>query len=410
MSARKATPKGKRKQSAQTTHSAPVPADTNASVPRSENVETKAAVAKAAVTSLVDFPLVLSLVFGGCCANVWSYESLLKMNAQLGTTLTFSQMVFITLHSLPSFITWSGRSSLPRLKPRQVPFARWAAQVLVLTTGSLLNNWAYAYNVPLTVQIVFRSAGTFPALLPLHLINAQLSRGPGLAVSMLFGYAFMKKRYSVAQIAAVVFVSIGVVVATLSRPSSPHASDAASPWRYSTGVLMLTVSLLLTGVLGMLQELTYSKYGPCWKEGVFYTHFLSLPIFLFLTEDIKAGFHSLAKQPASAAALPALFAPLVPYIVLAANLVTQLICVSGVNQLTSRVSSVSTNLVLTTRKAISLCFSVWWFGNGWNTQLGAGAGMVFLGSLLYTLVSGPAGSGSVSSTRSPRRLRKKKVQ
>ena len=47
----------------------------------------------------------------------------------------------------------------------------------------------------------------------------------------------------------------------------------------------------------------------------------------------------------------------------------------------------STNIVLTTRKAVSLCFSVWWFGNGWNSQLGTGAGMVFLGSILYTIVT-----------------------
>ena len=47
----------------------------------------------------------------------------------------------------------------------------------------------------------------------------------------------------------------------------------------------------------------------------------------------------------------------------------------------------STNLVLTARKAISLCISVWWFGNGWNAELTAGAGMVFAGSLLYTFVS-----------------------
>ena len=61
----------------------------------------------------------------------------------------------------------------------------------------------------------------------------------------------------------------------------------------------------------------------------------------------------------------------------------------------------STNLVLTTRKAISLCFSVWWFGNGWNAQLGVGAGMVFLGSLLYTAVtargSKPPPVGAVAS-------------
>ena len=34
---------------------------------------------------------------------------------------------------------------------------------------------------------------------------------------------------------------------------------------------MLTISLLLTGILGLLQEKTYTIYGPCWREGVFYT-------------------------------------------------------------------------------------------------------------------------------------------
>ncbi|KAH9946542.1 UAA-domain-containing protein, partial [Amylocystis lapponica] len=326
-------------------------------------------VSKAAVaTSLVDYSLILSLVFGGCCANVWSYEHLLKMDASLGTTLTFSQMCFIALQSLPSFLTSTPRSYFPRLKPRRVPLRRWATQVLVLTSGSLLNNWAYAFHVPLTVQIVFRSAG--------------------LAVSMLFGYLFMKKRYSLPQIASVAVVSAGVVLATLSRPSAPAPDAPAPPQRtYALGVVMLTVSLLLSGVLGLLQEQTYSTYGPCWREGVFYTHFLSLPVFLFLVPDVARGFRSLSGGPDPAA--PA--ASLAPHLVLAANLVTQLACVSGVNQLTSRVSSVSTNLVLTTRKALSLCFSVWWFGNGWDAQLGAGAGMVFLGSLLYTLVGAGAG-------------------
>ena len=48
----------------------------------------------------------------------------------------------------------------------------------------------------------------------------------------------------------------------------------------------------------------------------------------------------------------------------------------------------STNLVLTARKALSLCFSVWWFGNGWNAELGLGASMVFLGSMFYSFASG----------------------
>ncbi|KAJ8075799.1 golgi uridine diphosphate-N- acetylglucosamine transporter [Marasmius tenuissimus] len=305
---------------------------------------------------LLDYSSILSTVFGGCCANVWTYEQLLTMNPGIGSFLTFSQMVFITIQSLPSFLHF-GNNRIPRLKPQQVPISQWALQVVVLTTGSLLNNWAFAFNVPLAVMIVFRSAG--------------------LAVSMLLGFLVLRRRYTFLQVISVTLVSVGVVLATLSK-SSPHSStkDASGDMnRYAIGIGMLVVSLILTGVLGILQEQTYKKYGPCWKEGVFYTHFLSLPVFLFLIPDVKQGFSSLSDNKTSS---------LIPWLMLGGNLVTQLICVSGVNRLSSRVSSVSTNLVLTTRKAISLCISVWWFG-GWNSQLAAGAGMVFSGSLLFTL-------------------------
>ncbi len=67
-------------------------------------------------------------------------------------------MLFIALRLLPSFLTFS-ESWVPQLKPRRVPLEIWGMQVLVLTTGSLLNNWAFAYKVPLTILIVIRSAG-----------------------------------------------------------------------------------------------------------------------------------------------------------------------------------------------------------------------------------------------------------
>ncbi|KAI0704370.1 UAA transporter family-domain-containing protein [Cytidiella melzeri] len=369
--------------------------------------------AKPVAMSLLDFSYILSLVFGGCCANVYTYEYMLRLDPHLGTALTFSQMVFVTLHSLPSFIVWRRLNWLPIpvsiptliMKPRQVPLSQWALQVFVLTTGSLLNNWAFGFSVPLTVQIIFRSAG--------------------LAVSMLFGRLFLAKRYSSSQIGAVLLVTLGVTLATTSRPSSTKDTTASNidVSQYTIGVLMLTTSLLLTGVLGILQERTYTRYGPCWKEGVFYTHALSLPIFVIFIPSVKRGFKSLSQASASfpsdsisdfwdndddeivthplsrlVALAQASFMDLLdippsatfnarPYATLLVNLITQLACVSGVNQMTSRISSVSTNVVLTARKAISLCFSVWWFGNGWNAQLGTGAGMVFLGSILYTMVT-----------------------
>ncbi|ESK84616.1 hypothetical protein Moror_13328 [Moniliophthora roreri MCA 2997] len=316
-----------------------------------------------AASLLLDYSSILTMVFGGCCANVWTYEQLLMLNPRIGSTLTFSQMIFITVQSFPSFLMLprsdKGKitSWIPHLKPRQVPISEWALQVLVLTTGTLLNNWAFAFNVPLAVMIVFRSAG--------------------LAVSMLLGYFVLKRRYNLYQVVSVIVVSVGVVLATLSKSSSPSAKTVThdSLDQYAIGISMLVASLVLTGILGILQEKAYKKYGPCWQEGVFYTHLLALPVFLFLGADLKQGFASLSENKTSSMA---------SWLMLAANLGTQLICVSGVNRLTSRVSSVSTNLILTTRKAISLCISVWWFG-GWNPMLATGAAMVFSGSLLFTM-------------------------
>ncbi|KAJ3719650.1 UAA transporter [Lentinula guzmanii] len=314
------------------------------------------------------------------------------MNPRIGSALTFSQMMFITLQSLPGFITFDSSSTrieegnrktwlsyLPRLKPRQVPIMRWFSQVLVHTTGSLLNNWAFAFNVPLTVLIVFRSAG--------------------LAVSMVLGYFVLGRRYSAIQVTSVLVVSSGAVLATLSKTSTASSTvELVDMQRYGLGIVMIVTSLLLTGILGLLQEQTYKEYGPFWKEGVFYTHLLSLPVFLFLARDVKQGLASL-NYPGSSVSGPAPGSAFSSWLILSGNLVSQLLCVSGVNKLTSRVSSVSTNLVLTTRKAISLCLSVWWFGSGWNAELAIGACMVFAGSLAFSLASSGT---SVSSSEDDR--------
>jgi UDP-xylose/UDP-N-acetylglucosamine transporter B4 len=192
---------------------------------------------------------------------------------------------------------------------------------------------------------------------------------------MLFGAFFLKKRYSTTQVISVIMVSAGAILAALSRPPVRSRKNAEDSRKYIIGVAMLVISLLLTSALGLLQERTYQKYGPCWREGVFYSHCLSLPIFLFLIPDVKQGVYSLSEGSH----------PYTSYLIMAGNLVSQLICVSSINRLSSQVSSVSTNLVLTIRKALSLCFSVWWFGNGWTTQLGIGAGMVFFGSFIFSI-------------------------
>ncbi|KAH9046526.1 UAA transporter [Lactarius hengduanensis] len=329
--------------------------------------------------ALLDYSMLLVLVFGGCCSNVWAYEELLRAESSFGPALTFSQMLFIAAQQLPSFVIWEtpSRSWLPRLKPRQVPISQWLVLVTTFASGTLLNNLVFAFNVPLAVQIIFRSAG--------------------LAVSMLLGRVFMGKRYTLQQITAVAVVSSGVVIATLSRPragasSSAQPSSSTTPAadasRYAIGVAMLLTSLVCTGAHGALQEHTYSTYGPHWREGVFYMHMLSLPLFALMPGHVRQGFVGLSSRTTGR-----------PYTMLAFNLLSQLVCVTGVNQLSSRVSAVSTQVVLTARKAISLCFSVWWFGGGWNGQFACGAFMVFVGSFWYSILPALAQSTATPTNR-----------
>jgi solute carrier family 35 (UDP-xylose/UDP-N-acetylglucosamine transporter), member B4 len=207
--------------------------------------------------------------------------------SQVGSALTFSQTLFITIQTLPQFLVWQQSSPetwLPRIKARQVPVRRWILQVLVHTTGSLLNNWAFAFHVPLTIQIVFRSAGqSLNRLIFKSCINNfQVWRYPCFLVTFFSRSDTPLRRLCVFSVTicfrfqlclktSVFLVSIGVILTTLSRPSGTSNKSPEDLGRYIIGISMLTVSSLLTGVLGMLQERTYKKYGPCWREGVFYT-------------------------------------------------------------------------------------------------------------------------------------------
>lgn len=71
----------------------------------------------------------------------------------------------------------------------------------------------------------------------------------------------------------VLLVTLGVMLSTTSGLSwnTSGNSPTTDITQYTTGIIMLAISLILTGILGLLQERTYTRYGPCWKEGLFYT-------------------------------------------------------------------------------------------------------------------------------------------
>ena len=275
-------------------------------------------------------------------------------------------------------------------------------------------------------------------------------RSGGLIVSMVLGWALGKK-YTWTQVASVVLVTIGVALTTLSasRPASsstvvrPQSVDTDASYSYATGIGMLSLALLLSGLLGLVQERTQSTYSRSpspvpnglntnndsnknnknklvprvvepsakWQEAMFYVHVLSLPMFIPVRGDISSQLRVIHSPSSPRLSFPLAFnmTATIPaaYIPLLLNTLTQLVCVAGVNRLTTCVSALTVTLVLVVRKAASLVLSM--VGDGFVVKhaarvitrasprprnvhvdarmMWAGAAMVMLGTVGYSLGS-----------------------
>lgn len=233
---------------------------------------------------------------------------------------------------------------------------------------------------------------------------------------------------------SVLLVTGGVILTTLS--ASKPASDAGLSTSsltldhtktYAFGIGLLTLALVLSGFLGMVQDFTFAKYvhgkaavaqpkdkdAPApWQESMFYLHLLSMPMFLSVREDLSTQIAALQASPTMHVVIPASPSALLQnassfaagkaprlatlalpsaYVPLVLNTLTQLVCVAGVHRLTARVSSLTVTLVLVVRKAVSLLISIL-FGRGaagmeHKTMMWTGAACVFVGTILYSLAS-----------------------
>jgi hypothetical protein len=114
-------------------------------------------------------------------SNALTLEQVTSEHPRTGTLITFLQFLLISIHGLFTHVTFSSpqassglrRLPYPRLKPRKLPIKWYFVQVFLFYAVNLLNNTAFRYGIPMTVHIIFRSAG--------------------LLVSMLLGWAFAEK-------------------------------------------------------------------------------------------------------------------------------------------------------------------------------------------------------------------------
>ncbi|CAG8605690.1 4984_t:CDS:2 [Acaulospora morrowiae] len=191
-----------------------------------------------------------------------------------GNLFTFAQFLFISGEGLFHHLEYRPPSPILRLKKRTVPVYRWVVQVVLFFTVSVLNNIALGYRISVPLHIIFRSGG--------------------LIISMVLGWALAGKRYTLKQVISVVMVTLGVVLATISSGSINTKGRVidVSTSDYVIGIILLSIALILSGIMGLYQEFTYQKYGSNWRESLFYTHFLALPLFCIFYSDIAGQIQS----------------------------------------------------------------------------------------------------------------------
>ncbi|KAG0642663.1 UAA transporter [Tuber brumale] len=329
------------------------------------------AIAQATIPMWVQTAVMIALIFGGCCSNVsrnlLDGKKAALSEPQTGHLLTFAQFLFVAVEGL---VYHFDASSKTLLKPNQIPIHRWLIQILMYFSVSILNNYAFGYSISVPVHIILRSGGSMTTLV----------------IGWLWG-----KRYSKVQVLSVLMLTVGIVLSAWGDSKGVGQTEE-SMTRFITGLAILFVAQVISAFMGLYIEGTYTRYGNHYREGLFYSHFLSLFLFIPFIPSIRTQYHKLLKSPP----LPPLTSQFpqfsqiqIPQHVffLLLNAATHYICVRGVNVLASRSSALTVTIVLNIRKLVSLLLSIWLFGNALNWGVVIGAVVVFGGGFMYAVES-----------------------
>ncbi|GAB7342630.1 hypothetical protein MBLNU457_g0795t1 [Dothideomycetes sp. NU457] len=352
------------------------------------------------MTTLLSSLSITTLIFGGCCSNVFALEALIRTAPSSGLLITFSQFLFV---ATTSYITQFSPTAPYTLSPPRVPLRKWAYIAALFYAVNMLNNWAFAFRISVPVHIILRSFGS--------------------VITMLAGWC-VGKTYSPLQILSVAVLTAGVVVTSWAdaegKGKSLDAGSDGSNAQFSAGLGVLLLAQVLSAYMGVYVQETYAQHGASWTENLFYSHALSLPLFVPLAPLLQRQWRALADTAPidpgflqSLTKVAGLSSPLLEnllkrtstaprgLLLLLSNAIMQLACISGVNLLSAKSSAVTVTIVLNVRKLVSFILSTVLFGHALSAKMALGAALVFGSGAIY---------GFESTVRIPRRRRRREME
>jgi len=308
-------------------------------------------------------------------------ESIIKIQKNCGNIILLFQFMFIVIEGLINNVQFrSIKKGFPiTMKPRQAPLYKWFVMVLLFFSSSALNNLVFKYNISMPFHIIFRSSSI--------IMNIVMSR------------IILKRRYTAQQILAILIVTVGVIITTISssKKSKNIYTKEIVLQDFIKGIMILIFSSFIGALMAIYQEYMFREYPNSWKECLFYKHLLSLPMFLFLIPQLKEQWNLFRSSPILPLRyyLPVLNLPSILadvriqgiWLYVVANTISQYICISSIQKLSSIISSVSLTLILNIRKFVSLLVSIILFKNNFPLWSWIGSIMVFSGVIWYSKIT-----------------------
>lgn len=311
-------------------------------------------------------------VFIGCGINVVFLELLVKQDPGSGNLVTFTSFFSIAL------IGFAFTAKFGTVKPK-IGLRDYFILVLMFFASSLCNNYAFNFNIPMPLHMIFRAGS--------------------LIANMIMGIIILKKKYTLSKYLSVAMISLGIVICTIMsstevKSTVPPPKDGSpivptTPYEdlfwWTLGITLLTVALFISARMGIYQEVLFARYGKHSQEALLYTHLLPLPLFLLLGGNLWEHMSmAIDSEPYEITALGIALPIMVLYLI--GNVVSQYLCISSVYRLTTECSSLTVTLVLTLRKFGSLVFSLVYFKNPFTVAHWVGTILVFVGTLIFTEV------------------------
>ncbi|GMS95659.1 hypothetical protein PENTCL1PPCAC_17834, partial [Pristionchus entomophagus] len=299
-----------------------------------------------------------------------------KMKWSVGETANLVTLFGMMLMISEGLVT--GRLDLSR---RKIPLRTYLSLVIIYFLSNSANNLALLCKLPYPVFIIFRSAS--------------------LPANVLVSFVLRRHLYPLRQVMAVTAISIGVFLFTLGTWRGEVSVERHSARveeiiqigsiemdAYLLGIILLIFSLLLSSYLGIKQEELYRDYGrDCATESMYYINLLTLPFMLLHSSDISRSMNRLSlTSPIDIPFLPSTIPLPWAWAVLGLITLLQYSCISAVFHLSALTSSLTTTVVLTLRKFLSLSLSILLFGSLSSLTIhhAVGTSLVVIGSMLYS--------------------------